>query len=93
MGSVDESPLAQAVRHAAEGRRIIVRQRALIERLRAKGHSTLEAEDTLDLFLRSQAIFEDDLHRLENKGQRNAAGTPMAHDQPSSDVNQRVEAD
>ena len=70
MDSVDESPLIQAVRHVAEGRRIIVRQRALIERLRASGHSTLRSEDTLDLFLRSQAIFEDDERRIRARGEK-----------------------
>jgi hypothetical protein len=69
MDGVDESPLVKAVRHVAEGRRIVARQQALIERLRALGHSTLRAEGTLALFLRSLAIFEDDERRIRLRGE------------------------
>jgi hypothetical protein len=47
-----------------EGRRIVANQLARIERLNALGCDTKEAEQTLDVFLKSLVIFEDDLRDL-----------------------------
>jgi hypothetical protein len=64
----DDERLIQAVRHVAEGKRIVARQRALVTRLKASGVSAFAAEEMLQTFLRSQAIFEDDLRGLQNSG-------------------------
>jgi hypothetical protein len=63
-----EERLTQAARHVAEGKRIVARHRALIARLKVCGISTWQAEQTLETFLRSQAIFEHDLHELQKRG-------------------------
>lgn len=85
-GDEDER-LVQAAQRIAEGKRVVALQQVLITRLKASGLRTVGAEPA---FVRSLAIFEDDLHRLQNKRQRKATGTPMAHEQPSSDVDQRL---
>jgi hypothetical protein len=59
---VDRLKLAR--RLVVEGRRIVANQLARIERLKALGCDTKEAERTLDVFLKSLAIFEDDLRDL-----------------------------
>jgi hypothetical protein len=51
--------LTTAALHVAEGRRSVVRQRARIAKLAALGASTLEAENTLDVFLRTLRVLED----------------------------------
>jgi len=56
--------LDRARRHVVEGRRIVANQLALVEQLKSSGHDIREAEQTLDLFLQSLAIFEDDLRAL-----------------------------
>jgi len=50
-----------ALRHVLEGRRIVARQKALIERMRASGLDISDAESLLNSFIRSLAVFEDDL--------------------------------
>jgi len=60
----DESTLATATRHVAEGERIVARQQAMIARLNASGAPTLDAEQTLQVFETTLAIFKrhrDDL--------------------------------
>jgi len=47
-----ESDLALATQHVARGKQIVAKHRALIVKLQAAGYSTLDAEHTLDLFLR-----------------------------------------
>jgi hypothetical protein len=51
--------LTTAALHVAEGRRSVVRQRARIAKLHAIGASTSEAENTLDVFLRTLRVLED----------------------------------
>src|SRR5262249_9011982 len=54
-----------AWRHVHNGRRIIASQCGLVEQLRATGRDASDAERTLELFERSQAMSEDHLRRLE----------------------------
>jgi hypothetical protein len=54
-----------AVQHVERGNAIVVRQRRLIDKLRAMKGATSGAEELVDAFERSLAIFEDDLDRLE----------------------------
>jgi nicotinate-nucleotide pyrophosphorylase len=75
--------LIEAARHVSDGKRIVARQQALVTRLKACGSSTLVAEQTLQTFLRSLAIFEDDLRQLQTRGGEKAAATSMAHEGPS----------
>jgi hypothetical protein len=56
-----EDRYALAQRRAAEGRRIIDRQRLLIQRQKNLGQDTSGSEDLLAAFERSQEIFERDL--------------------------------
>lgn len=60
----NETKLEQTLRHVIEGRRIVARQRALIERLRAAGHDSSHSEQLLEEFERTLAIFESDLREL-----------------------------
>jgi hypothetical protein len=48
-------------RQVAEGRRIIGLERLRIERMKARGHDTVEAEQTLMSFVQSLAILKEDL--------------------------------
>ena len=68
-----------AWRHVHNGRRIIASQRGLVEQLRTTGRDVSNAERTLELFERSQAIFEDHLRQLEAERLVAAAsfGPPM----------------
>ena len=61
----DGTTLDVASRHVRNGRRIIASQRGLVEHLRTTGRDVSDAERTLELFERSQAIFEDHLRQLE----------------------------
>jgi hypothetical protein len=53
-----------ACRHVAGGRQVIDRQRAIVDRQRARGFDSRESERLLEAFERSQGIFEDDLNRI-----------------------------
>jgi hypothetical protein len=53
-----------AALHVVKGRRIVDRQRRLVDRLIAQGHDTSDAQSTLDLFTRTLRIFEDHLREL-----------------------------
>ena len=59
--------IAVAERHVRDGRAVVQRQRDLITRQRGLGHSTLDSESLLAQFEHSQAIFEDDLARLQRE--------------------------
>lgn len=59
MSAVNETTLAMAVRHVAEGKRTIARQRKSIARLKAVGLPTLDYEHTLLAFEDTLQIFED----------------------------------
>lgn len=54
----------EAQRHVANGQRIIDRQRAIVERLKALKRDTTTSEGLLAAFECSQAIFESDLARI-----------------------------
>jgi hypothetical protein len=83
----DDERLIEAARHVANGKRIVARQRALVTRLRACGSSTLVAEQTLRTFLRSLAIFEDDLRQLQISGGRAAATSWHMKDRLAIEIN------
>jgi hypothetical protein len=59
-----ESKVEMAFRHVVQGRRLVARQRHLVERLSLNGCNTRNAEQLLDLFVGTLNIFEDDLRRL-----------------------------
>ena len=53
MTNEDESHLAQAIRHVAEGEQRVANQRALIARLAADDHNTTQAQDLLQTLLQT----------------------------------------
>jgi hypothetical protein len=61
---IRETELEMVTRHVAEGARHIVKQRALIARLREAGLPTQEAEALLVAFEDSQRQHEDHLARI-----------------------------
>jgi hypothetical protein len=61
------SGVEQAHRHIREGREHIAKQRALIARLAAGGHSTKGAEDLLEVLLESQRGHEAHLETLKRR--------------------------
>jgi hypothetical protein len=77
---ITETKLAMASRHVADGRRVLERQRALITSQRKAGLDTSASEELLDLFERTQAIFEDDLRAAE----RNEQSKPVRKEYESS---------
>jgi hypothetical protein len=58
--------LAQAERHAVEGRRLIARQEALVASLHRRG-LTANTRKVLDALRDKQAIHEDDVRRLRDE--------------------------
>jgi len=60
-----ESKREMAIRHVLEGRRIVARQNALIEKLRVSGLDTNDAKSLLNSFIGSLMIFEDDLRAAQ----------------------------
>jgi CRP-like cAMP-binding protein len=56
--------LDKAERHAAHGREMIARQRALVARLRNDGHDTLLAESILRTMIETQALHENSVIKL-----------------------------
>jgi hypothetical protein len=54
-----------AKRHVVRGREIVAKQRMLIASIRSKGRDSGSAEDLLQAFERTLAIFESDLNKLE----------------------------
>jgi hypothetical protein len=61
---VDEGSILIAERYVAEAHRIIAKQRGSIERLRAAGCSTIDAEQTLSVFESSLHVFAHHCDRL-----------------------------
>jgi uncharacterized protein (UPF0335 family) len=59
--------IAQAERHAVEGRRLIARQEALIASLHRRGHDAANTRKVLDALKDTQAIHEDDVRRLRDE--------------------------
>ena len=55
---------AFAEKHIDYGRRIVARQRQLIEEIRSRGSSTFESESLLAVFEDTLAIFEKDLQEI-----------------------------
>jgi hypothetical protein len=64
----DHRDLVLATRHVVEGRLIVAHQRDRIAQLKAAGASTLDAEQTLQVFERSLAIFEAHECKLRQDG-------------------------
>ncbi|MGY3347311.1 MULTISPECIES: hypothetical protein [unclassified Bradyrhizobium] len=56
--------LAQAERHADEGRRLISRQEGLIANLKKRGHDTADADKVRDILMETQSIHLQDAQRL-----------------------------
>jgi hypothetical protein len=63
----DESKLEQALRHVREGRRIVARQRQLINQQKAAGGDTSSSEELLLQFECTLAIFEADLQAIQEE--------------------------
>jgi len=53
-----ETTLEQAIRHVDEAKRLIAEQRQRIEKLKAAGISTLDAEQTLDVLSSTLPLLE-----------------------------------
>ena len=70
MNSYEESQLALAARHVAEGRAIVARQRERIARLKTLRCSTLDHEQTLRIFESSLEIFLDHERSLRERETR-----------------------
>jgi hypothetical protein len=70
-GQMAETELSLGNSTVSRGRAIIADQEARIEKLRADGLDTRDAEQTLDLFRRSQHIFESYLEKLEAEAKSN----------------------
>jgi hypothetical protein len=60
--------LALATQHVERGKQIIERQRQAIVRLRAHGCDSFGAEQTLEVFLRTQEILEHHEKHLRRSG-------------------------
>jgi len=60
-----QSRLSDAARHVRDGRRIVAEQKARILQMGSSGLDTDQAESLLDVFERTQAIFESDLRNVE----------------------------
>ncbi len=68
--------LAQAERHAAEGRRLVARQETLVTGLHQRGHDATDALKILGTLRDTQAIHEQDVRHLRDE--LNAASQPLA---------------
>ena len=78
-----ESTLEQAVRQVAESKRFIAEQRQRIEKLRASGISTLDAEQTLDVLSSTLKLLENHeryvrQHTLKNPTERGIKNSFMS---------------
>jgi hypothetical protein len=78
-----EIELATAVRHVAEGRLIVARQREIIARLRSQGSCTGDYERTLDIFVSSLRIFEEHERELRGAVER-LRGAVWSRDRPNA---------
>jgi hypothetical protein len=63
-GKESDHPLSLAEDRVAEARRIVERQRLLIEALRAGGSDTEDAERTLEAFVQTLSILENHVRSL-----------------------------
>jgi hypothetical protein len=61
-----------AARHVAGGKIIVANQRARIAQLRDAGCSTLDAENTLEVFIRTLWVFEDHERHLRDELRQSA---------------------
>jgi hypothetical protein len=59
-----ETELQMVQRHVRKGRGILVRQRAVVDKLQRRGFATDWAEALLSEFQKSQALHEEHLARL-----------------------------
>jgi hypothetical protein len=69
-----DEKLALAERHVLAGRKIVARQRQLVEAVEAAGRDASFERTTLDLFERTLKIFEDDVLRLRGGGMALTSG-------------------
>lgn len=60
----DTNAIETAARHVVPGHRIVSRQRQIADHLIAQGHDASDVQYTLDLFIRTLAIFEEHLREL-----------------------------
>jgi protein-disulfide isomerase-like protein with CxxC motif len=72
--------LILAVQRIAEARQIVTDQRALIEKLKAAGHPTLDAERALPMYLSALKHLEDHARRLRQKDQAKNGETVKRRD-------------
>lgn len=61
-----ENDLAAAAEQVAKAKRLIARQRELIARLKAQRRPIFEAEESLEVFLRTLDVFERHERELRN---------------------------
>jgi hypothetical protein len=62
--------LSLARQHVIDGRRIVERQRKLVRQREAHGFDAVEARQTLEVFERTLAIFEEHLRALEGSAEK-----------------------
>ncbi len=70
-----DTDLIRATHHVAAGKAIVARQRALIAKLKAAGHSTWEHERALTVFTSTLKIFED--HECELRRTEHGSHQPL----------------
>jgi hypothetical protein len=63
-----QSDLAVAAEQIAKAKRIVARQREVIARLQAQRRPIFEAEESLEVFLRTLDVFEQHERQLRNGG-------------------------
>jgi hypothetical protein len=68
--------LAQAERHAAEGRRLVVRQEALVANLCERGRSAADACKVLEALKEATAVHDLDVERLHRELRAASQGLP-----------------
>jgi len=71
--------LILAAHRAAEARRIVENQRGLIAVLKAKGESTLQAEATLQMYLSSLKLLEDQEWKIRQERKAKKGETKKPH--------------
>lgn len=71
--------LIVAAQRAAEARRIVEYQRALIATLKAKGESTLDAEGMLEVYLSSLKLLEDHEWKIRQERESKKRETKKPH--------------
>ena len=74
MPDLQPSSLEIAIHQVDRGRRIVARQRRLIETLASSGCDTSDAERTLDLFVTTLRSFEEQLGCLQDNAWLRAVG-------------------